>query len=112
MSLFDINDTRDIPQEIAVNLLQQMNAEAERRVGVHRDMFNAFWNSTEATPQEIAAKMGNNAAAFFALASQNVTHIATCAAIVGKTLDDYLQPSEYVPPQTVIVNQDGTVTIG
>jgi len=76
-------------------------------------MFNAFWHSTDGvTPQEISAKMGGNAAAFFALASQNVTHIATCAAIVGKTLGDYLQPSEYVPPQQVVVNQNGSVTIG
>ncbi len=112
MSLFDVTENRDIPNEIALNLLNTMNAEAERRVGVHKDAFNAFWNSNEATPQEIADKMGTNAGKFFALASQNVTHISACAQIAGKSLSDYLQPVDYLPPHPVTVHQDGTVTIG
>jgi hypothetical protein len=113
MALLDIEQPqRDIPKEIAATLLQAMNAEAERRAGIQRDSYNAFWHSTEATPQQIADAMGNRAGLFFALASENVTHIARSATVVGKTLGDFLQPEEYVPPVEITYHEDGTVTIG
>lgn len=113
MALLEIDQPqRNIPQEIAATLLQAMNAEAERRAGIQRDSYNAFWNSSEATPQQIADAMGNKAGLFFALASENVTHIARAAAVVGKTLGDFLQPSEYAPPVAIEYHENGTVTIG
>lgn len=111
-NLFDIKPERNIANEIAINLLRDINNEAARRAGSHRDSFNAFWQSTEATPQQICQQMGPQAALFFAIASANVQHIAAVAVIAGKTLDDFLQPSEYVPPKTVTINPDGTATIG
>lgn len=102
---------RNIPQEIAATLLAAMNAEAERRAGIQRDSYHAFWHSSEATPQQIADAMGNRAGLFFALASENVQHIARSAAIVGKTLGDFLAPTEYVPPVPITYHDDGTVTI-
>lgn len=113
MALLEIDQPqRDIPQEIATTLLQAMNAEAERRAGIQRDSYNAFWHSTEATPQQIADAMGNRAGLFFSLASENVQHIARAAAVVGKSISDFLQPSEYVPPVAIEYHEDGTVTIG
>jgi hypothetical protein len=113
MSLLEIDQPqRNIPQEIATTLIQAMNAEADRRAGIQRDSYNAFWHSTEATPQQIADAMGIKAGLFFALASENVTHIARSAALVGKELGDFLQPSEYAPPVAIEYHQDGTVTIG
>jgi len=113
MSLLDFEQPpRDIPKEIAATLLSAMNAEADRRAGIQRDSYNAFWHSDEATPQQIADAMGNRAGLFFALASENVTHIARSAAVVGKTLADFLEPSEYVPPVAIEYHADGTVTIG
>jgi hypothetical protein len=56
--------------------------------------------------------MGSSAGLFFSLASENVGHIARAAEIVGKTLGDFLQPSEYVPPVAIEYHQNGTVTIG
>jgi hypothetical protein len=113
MALLEIQPPqRDIPQEIAATLLQAMNAEAERRAGIQRDSYNAFWHSPEATPQQIADSMGPSAGLFFALASENVTHIARSAAIVGKELGDFLQPSEYAPPVAIEYHENGTVTIG
>lgn len=111
-TFFDVEQTRNVANEIAVNLLRDMNNEATRRAGLHRDSFNAFWHSTEATPQQICLQMGSQAALFFAIASANVQHIAAVAQIAGKTLDDFLKPEEYIPPQTVTINQDGTATIG
>jgi hypothetical protein len=113
MALLEIQPVqRDIPQEIANGLLQAMNAEADRRAGIQRDSFNAFWHSPEATPQQIADAMGSSAGLFFSLASENVGHIARAAEIVGKTLGDFLQTSEYVPPVAIEYQDDGTVTIG
>lgn len=111
-TIFDVEQQRNVANEIALNLLRDINNEAIRRAGLHRDSFNAFWHSTEAAPQQICQQMGPQAALFFAIAGANVQHIAVVAAIAGKTLDDFLQPSEYVPPKTVTINPDGTATIG
>jgi len=110
--IFEIQDSRDIPQEIANGILKAINDETTRRAGLHRDNFRAFWYSAEATPQQLCDKMGSSAWLFFAIASANVQHIAAVAQLSGKTLADFLQPEDYVPPKTVTVNNDGTVTIG
>lgn len=110
--IFEIQQNRDIPQEIASGLLTAINDETSRRIGLHRDSFRAFWYSQEATPQQLCDKMGSSAWLFFAIASANVQHIAAVAQLSGKTLADFLQPEDYVPPKTVTVNNDGTVTIG
>ena len=113
MALIEIQPIqRDIPQEIANGLLQAMNAEADRRAGIQRDSYNAFWHSPEATPQQIADAMGSSAGLFFSLASENVIHISRAAEIVGKTLGDFLKPSEYVPPVAIQYHENRTVTIG
>lgn len=111
-TIFEIQNNRDIPKEIANGLLAAINEETTRRVGLHRDNFRAFWYSQEATPQQLCDKMGSSAWLFFAIASANVQHIAAVAQLGGKTLADFLQPEDYVPPQTVTINQDGTATIG
>lgn len=110
--IFQVDEERNVSKEIASGLLRDINAEATRRAGLHRDSFNAFWHSKEATPQQICEQMGPRAALFFAIASANVQHIAAVAQIAGKTLGDFLKPEEYVPPKTVTINQDGTATIG
>jgi hypothetical protein len=112
VDIFQVDENRDIPQEIADGLLKSINDETSRRIGLHRDNFRAFWYSQEATPQQLCDKMGANAWLFFAIASANVQHIASIAQLSGKTLADFLQPEDYVPPKTVTVNNDGTVTIG
>jgi hypothetical protein len=109
--IFQVEIVRDIAQEIATSLLSDINREAQRRAAMHRDSFCAFWYSTEATPQQLVAKMGTSATLFFQIAQANVEHIATVAALSGKQLSDFLQPSEYIPPKTITYNPDGTVTI-
>ena len=93
-------------------LLVSINSELQRRVNVHIGNFNLFWYSKQATPQQICDEMGSNAALFFAIAQENVEHIGTVAAMVGKTVNDFLTPQQYVPPKTVTINPDGTATIG
>lgn len=102
-----------IAESIASGLLREVESEATRRVGQHVDWWRAFWQSSEATPDEIAAAMSGSAAAFFGIASINMGHIAAVAQMLGKTPQDLGVPVECLTtPREVTVNSDGSVTIG
>jgi hypothetical protein len=109
-----IPETRPpIAESIAAGLLREVEAEATRRVGQHVDWWRAFWQSPEATPDEIAASMGVSAALFFGIAAVNMGHIAAVAQMLGKTPVDIGVPVECLStPRVVTVNSDGSVTIG
>jgi hypothetical protein len=102
----------DLANETARYLLDTMEQESQRRIAVHKRAFDAFWNSPDATPQQIAAAMGTAGASFFKLAGENIEHLSRSATLVGGTLTDYMAPAEWQPPKTVTINTDGTVTIG
>jgi len=102
-----------VAESIAAGLLREVEAEAARRVGQHVDWWRAFWESPEATPAEIASAMGASGALFFGIASVNMGHITAVAQMLGKTPVAIGVPVECLhTPQAVIVNQDGSVTIG
>jgi hypothetical protein len=109
-----IPDTRPpVAESIAAGLLREVEAEAARRVGQHVDWWRAFWQSTEATPEEIAASMNGSAALFFGIASVNMQHIAAVAQMLGKTPVELGVPVECLSAlRPVTVNPDGSVTIG
>jgi hypothetical protein len=109
-----IPETRPpVAQSIAAGLLREVEAEATRRVGQHVDWWRAFWQSPEATPDEIAASMGVSAALFFGIAAVNMGHIAAVAQMLGKTPIDIGVPVECLStPRPVTINPDGSVTIG
>lgn len=109
-----IHETKPpVAKSIATGLLREIDAECQRRVGQHVDWWRAFWESPEATPQDIAASMGASAALFFGVASVNKAHIATVAAMLGKTTAELGLPDECMTtPLNVSVNPDGSVTIG
>jgi len=100
-------------KQVADGLLAGMNQELQRRVEIHARNFHYLWNRGEGQPtaDQIVSAMGTNAALFFALASMSAQQIEDAALLVGKTLNDFMPESDYVPPATVIVNQDGTVTL-
>jgi hypothetical protein len=101
-----------VAETIAAGLLRQVEQEALRRAGEHIDGHRAFWNSTEATPQQIADAMNGSAVLFLKIARANVEHLAAVAAIIGKPLENLL-PTEYQSsPQTVTFLPNGYVTIG
>lgn len=107
------NTTPPVAESIATGLLREVEAEAARRVGQHVDWWRAFWQSTEATPDEIAAQMNGSAALFFGIASINKAHIAAVAQMLSKTPQELGVPDECLTtPREVTVNQDGSVTIG
>lgn len=91
---------RPASEFIAEDLLLGLNSELARRVDYHKDCFTKFWDG-EATPDEIAEKMGDNGKLFIDSASENLRGIATLAAMVGKTLDDAIAPEFYVPRREI-----------
>ena len=109
-----IQDTQPpVSERIASGLLREVDAEAARRVGQHVDWWRAFWQSTEATPDDIASSMGVSAGLFFGVASVNMGHIAAVAQMLGKTPVDIGVPAECLStPRLVTVNPDGSVSIG
>jgi len=113
--IFPFPEPQPIPQEVQVanGLLAGMNQELQRRVEIHARNFHYLWNRGpgQPTPDQIVSAMGTNAALFFALASMSAQQIEDAATLVGKTLDDFMPESDYKPPATVIINQDGTATL-
>lgn len=98
---------------LAAELLRSIDAECKRRIGQHVDWWRAFWQSAEATPQQIADSMNKSAALFFGVASVNKAHILAACQLLGKTPEELGLPAECLTtPHTVTVNQDGSVTIG
>jgi hypothetical protein len=99
--------------QVANGLLAGMNQELQRRVEIHARNFHYLWNRGEGQPtaDQIVSAMGTNAALFFALASMSARQIEEAAGLIGKTLNDFMPESDYKPPATVIINQDGTVTL-
>lgn len=112
MKLLELTpNVRDIPKEIADSFIRIVNSELDRRIGLHKDCFTAFWHSTEATPQEICDRLGDKAALYFQLGAENINHIQRALSIVGKNLDDYIASELYTPPCQVTFNEDGTVRL-
>ena len=103
-------DPKPEAQIIADDMLAKLNANMGERVHAHQTMYRAFWSSS-VTPDEIIAAMGTNAGTLLGLASASVAHLATLAAIAGKSLHDFIQPSQYLPKREIIIAPDGTGTI-
>ena len=112
MQLIDIQPSPSIPpaQVIAQHMLHRVNASLAERVHEHKAGFRAFWDSPEA-PDDILAAMGDKAAIMLATAGENVDHIGRLAAIVGKTVEDFLPAEHWQPRREFVVAQDGTVTL-
>jgi len=55
--------------------------------------------------------MGSSAGTFILVARESLEHLGTLAALVGKTLNDFISPTNYEPPAEITVNLDGTVTL-
>lgn len=91
--------------------MESIEREALRRSGEHSDQWRAFWESTEATPQQIADEMGSQAALFFQIAAANIGHIDQIARLIGQTAADILPVEHLSAKREVTFHSDGTVTI-
>jgi len=92
-------------------IFQEVSYELQRRIALHQNLFQKVWHSTDYTPQEFFDECGAQGAKFLAIAGANVEHIAALAVIDGKTINDLMDPAEYVPPVSYSINQDGSVTL-
>ena len=78
---------------------------------IHRDGFASVWRSGTHTAAEFFAEAGTQGVLFMQVAGTNVAHIAAVANMIGRTLHDYLQPEDYVPPLAYTAHADGTITL-
>lgn len=84
--------------------------ELQRRIALHQNAFQKVWGATEYTAQEFFDECGDQGEKFLQIAGANVSHIAALAVIDGKTLNDLIDPSEYIPPVAYTVD-GGVVTL-
>lgn len=108
MNLIDLPTppTPPLAQTIASEMLAGLNAEMARRVDHHAREFKRFWESS-ATPDEILAAMGPAAPLMLATSRENLRNIGTLAAMVGKTLDDAIPPTSYMPRREFLETETG-----
>ncbi len=98
-------------QRIARQVAQELNSEFDRRIYIHKTLFNQVWNNKEATPDAILAALGNQAVRLFQLSAENIDHIDRLATILGKDVADFIPAAQRVPPRAVTMNANGTVTL-
>ena len=92
-------------------LFQSVHDELIRRAAIHKGGFRKVWRSGTHTAAAFFAEAGPQGVLFMQVAGTNVAHIAAVATMIGKTLHDYLQPEDYVPPIAYTAHADGTITI-
>lgn len=111
MKLVDIDETtKTQAEQVAEQLLTGLNAELQKRIATHRRSYLLFWGSA-ATPDDILIALGKYAPVFLQAASENVQHIGRLAAIVGKTVTDFLPDNYWQPRRAFIVSPEGVVTL-
>jgi hypothetical protein len=98
-------------QVFAINELAHVNSALQRRIDEHKTRFTSFWRTYTYTPDDILVNYGTNAVIWLQAASESVNHIDRLANIVGKTINDYLDAADYVPPRAFIVSGTGVVTL-
>ena len=100
--------TEPADERAAREILQRMTQAGVDFVNSHQWCFHRLWHSTDATPEQILAKIGTRALELFqrggdgvafALGVHNGRPIAT------------MTPDEYTPPLAYTVHQNGTITI-
>ena len=85
--------------------------ELQRRIALHQNLFQKVWGqSNEYSAQEFFDECGDQGEKFLQIAGANVQHIGALAIIDGKTLNDLIDPSEYIPPVAYAVS-GGVVTL-
>lgn len=93
------------PAQEALLTMQQLHSEGLAELANKtKRAFDLMWHNERATPAEMAAALGTNAAACFA------AHATTVAFILAADAS-LLAPADYTPPMDYTLNQDGTLTI-
>jgi hypothetical protein len=97
------------PAQVAAQQVQNLSLSGFRNLQQFGQQgFNLIWNNKNATPQEVIAALGTNAAAVFGLATLNNSTIASAATIGGAPAPTMPSiPAGY----TVTFNADGSATV-
>lgn len=94
------------PAQYALQTMQAIHNDVlVARANGFQKSFDLFWNNDRATPAQMAAALGTNAAAAFALHAATAQDIATQAPELFATLN-------VTPPLPYSFNNDGSMTVG
>lgn len=96
---------------IAERMMHRFNVLLNEKVAAHVSGFKQFWDDPEATPDDILAGWGNQATTMLAAASESLEHIGRLAAIVRRSVDDFIPAKFYEPRRQFIPAADGTATL-
>lgn len=97
-------------QRIATRIVNQTARAATMLIQQWEQGFDALWNNPQATPEEILAEMGTDAAEVFELSTAMIGLMSNI--LPSKLPDEWtrIQAKIAAKPATT-VNEDGTVTI-
>lgn len=92
-----------VAERVASQIVNQTRMTFQQLVSVYNEGARSFWSNPRATPQEVAAALGTNAAEVFGLHAK-----------IGALLDE-VKPDATGPGKAVVgqftVNADGSVTV-
>jgi len=109
--MFQLTDTTPPATLIATSLHAAANQESDRRIQFHKACFDTVWRNPDASPADILAALGTNAAKYFQAASESVRHISEIAAISGLTVEEVLPATDREMPVDLVFHEDGTGTV-
>jgi hypothetical protein len=109
--MFQLTDTTPAAALIASSLLATANQESDRRIQFHKSCFDTVWRNPDASPADIIAAFGTDAATYFQAAAESVRHIAEIAELSGIPLDELLPPADREMPSEVVFHEDGSATL-
>lgn len=99
----------EAPDERAAReILQRMTQAGVDFVDSHQWCFERLWHSSDATPQQILAKIGPRALELFQRGGDGVQFIL--GVHNGRPIAS-MEPEEYTPPLPYTAHQDGSITI-
>src|SRR5574343_112776 len=90
-------------ENIATTIISTINEELERRLNLHKYLYNLLWNDNTATAQEICDKL-------FEMSSKNIQNIQDICSLFNKNITDFIVVSDISPKQQYIINENGSLT--
>ena len=100
--------TEPADERAAREILQRMTQAGVDFVNAQQWCFERLWKSSDATPQQILAKIGPRALEVFQRGGDAITFIL--GVHNGRPIAT-MEPEEYTPPSSYTVHGDGTITL-
>jgi hypothetical protein len=100
--------TEPADERAAREILQQMTQAGVDFVNSHQWCFQRLWHSTDATPEQILAKIGTRAVELFQRGGDGVEFVLGVHS--GRPIAT-MTPDEYTPPLEYTAHADGTITL-